>query len=355
MKRKHFLRLCALLLIIAAICTGCAQKDDDQLSSQGKDSSDAETVESSSDSQTVADADIEEVEQGEESNPDPEIALEGAENTEEADSEKASAETLDSSEGSKDDVAEKEMVSYSYTELSAVMYAVSAVNVRSLPSVEGEKIGGLAAAQEIAVTGQCTETSWYRIEYNGQTGYVSNKYVVAEKPVAKVPNSTEESNTAEIPGAAQPTEPSGLVSINNLANKKSLKKKCTDEEFQAAYNAAVQIVTPLIGLSREDQLAGIAAALRNMVDSGQVVYSTEDAHYNDPYGYLVLGVASCAGCTRTTGLCLNMLGISYEHVNENQWDHQWCRVNIDGVYWICDAYGLYVGPEPEPYAHPNVY
>ena len=97
---------------------------------------------------------------------------------------------------------------------------------------------------------------------------------------------------------------------------------------------------------------GIAIALRNMVDSGQVVYSTEAAHYSDPYGYLVLGVASCAGCTRTTGLCLNMLGIPYEHVNENQWSHQWCRVDIDGIYWICDAYGLYVGPEPEPYAHP---
>ena len=48
-----------------------------------------------------------------------------------------------------------------------------------------------------------------------------------------------------------------------------------------------------------------------------------------------------------------MLGIPYEHVNENQWDHQWCRVPMDdGTYWICDAYGLYCGPEPAPYQHP---
>ena len=67
----------------------------------------------------------------------------------------------------------------------------------------------------------------------------------------------------------------------------------------------------------------------------------------------MLHVASCAGCTRTTGLCLNMLGIPYEHVNENQWSHQWCRVPMpDGSYWICDAYGLYCGPEPAPYQHP---
>lgn len=143
-----------------------------------------------------------------------------------------------------------------------------------------------------------------------------------------------------------------LVPINELENLRSLKCKCTDAEFQEAYDAAAEIVTPLLGLSVEDQLIEIARYLRWMLDSGQVEYSTSAPHYNDPYGYLILGVASCAGCTRTTGLCLNMLGISYEHVNENQWSHQWCRVNIDGVYWICDAYGLYVGPEPSPYGHP---
>lgn len=88
------------------------------------------------------------------------------------------------------------------------------------------------------------------------------------------------------------------------------------------------------------------------MDSGQVYYSTDEPHYNDPYGYFVSGVASCAGCARATGLCLDMLGIPYEHVNENQWSHQWCRVNMGDSYWICDAYGLYVGAEPAPYEHP---
>jgi hypothetical protein len=152
--------------------------------------------------------------------------------------------------------------------------------------------------------------------------------------------------------SAQAVATQTLVPIDKLENLKSLKKKCTDEEFQEAYNTAMYIVTPLIGLSTEEQLYGIASTLRYLVDCGAVGYSTSETHYNDPYGYLVLGVSSCAGCTRTTGLCLNMLGISYEHVNENQWSHQWCRVNVNGTYWICDAYGLYVGPEPAPYEHP---
>lgn len=145
-----------------------------------------------------------------------------------------------------------------------------------------------------------------------------------------------------------PFEP---VPMDQLANLTSLKKKCTDAELQQAYDKALEIVTPLAKKSREEQIKGIMKALRKMYDDG-MSYSTDSPHYNDPYGYFVLGVASCAGCTRATGLCLNILGIPYEHVNENQWSHQWCRVNIDGTYWICDAYGLYAGPEPGPYQHP---
>lgn len=145
-----------------------------------------------------------------------------------------------------------------------------------------------------------------------------------------------------------PFEP---VPMSQLANLKSIQKKCTDAELQAAYDVALKVVTPLAKKSTEEQLQGIAKALRAMFDAG-MTYSTSAPHYNDPYGYFVLETASCAGCTRATGLCLNILGIEYEHVNENQWGHQWCRVNIDGTYWICDAYGLYCGPEPAPYQHP---
>ena len=142
------------------------------------------------------------------------------------------------------------------------------------------------------------------------------------------------------------------VPMDQLANLKSLQKKASNDELAQAYNIALQMVTPYANLSQEEQLLGIATSIRQYFDYNNMAYSTSDAHYNDPYGYFVLGSASCAGCTRATGLCLNILGIPYEHVNENQWTHQWCRVNINGTYWICDAYGLYCGPEPAPYQHP---
>lgn len=86
---------------------------------------------------------------------------------------------------------------YTYSELNQTMYAKSAVNVRDLPSTDGKKIGSLKASQEITVTGKCEQTGWYRFDLNGTTGYVSDKYIVSEKPVANtVANGSNSNSTA---------------------------------------------------------------------------------------------------------------------------------------------------------------
>ena len=86
---------------------------------------------------------------------------------------------------------------YTYSELNQTMYAKSAVNIRDLPSTDGKKIGSLKASQEIAVTGKCDQTGWYRFELNNTTGYVSDKYIVSEKPAVNTVASTNNSrNTA---------------------------------------------------------------------------------------------------------------------------------------------------------------
>ena len=84
---------------------------------------------------------------------------------------------------------------YTYSELNQTMYAKSAVNVRDLPSTDGKKIGSLKASQEITVAGKCDETGWYRFKLNNTTGYVSDKYIVSEKPVSNVA-ATGNSNAA---------------------------------------------------------------------------------------------------------------------------------------------------------------
>lgn len=90
---------------------------------------------------------------------------------------------------------------YTCIEMTQTMYAKSAVNVRDLPGTDGNKIGSLKASEEIAVTGKCDQTGWYRFDLNGTTAYVSDKYIVSEKPVANT-GSTKTANAGNSNTAA---------------------------------------------------------------------------------------------------------------------------------------------------------
>lgn len=122
--------------------------------------------------------------------------------------------------------AEEPASPYSYTELSQTMYAQSTVNVRDLPEQTGAKLGSLSTNQEVTVTGQCNETGWYRISYNGGEGFVSNSYLGSEKVAVKSSQSKSSSTSAsqsqaaaEAPAqeapAAEPEKQPGEVDTSN--------------------------------------------------------------------------------------------------------------------------------------------
>lgn len=70
---------------------------------------------------------------------------------------------------------------YTYTDMSATMYAQQTVNIRDLPDTSGNKLGSLSTNDEIKISGQCNENGWYMFEYNGNVAFVSNKYVSENK------------------------------------------------------------------------------------------------------------------------------------------------------------------------------
>lgn len=146
----------------------------------------------------------------------------------------------------------------------------------------------------------------------------------------------------------------GYIPLGSLPSYSRIKKKATANEMELAYYVAGSLMLPLQSMTREQQIVAVYQILRDMVDSGLITYAIGYPHYNDPYGYFVSGVASCAGSTRATIMCLEMLGFQgVEHVHPEQYCHQWVRVPMaDGSVWICDPFGMYVGPEPAPYVHP---
>ena len=108
---------------------------------------------------------------------------------------------------------------YSYSGMNQTMYASQSVNVRNLPSTDGDRVGGLSAAQAVAVTGKCNETGWYRIEYNGGEAFVSDSYLVNEKPVQQEPTTqpSGSSNSSDSSsGGSSVTVPSHEDTVGNL-------------------------------------------------------------------------------------------------------------------------------------------
>lgn len=113
-------------------------------------------------------------------NPTPDVKEEPTEETI-AETEPETTETAEPEPAEEPTPESEPQATYTYTDMSATMYAQQTVNVRDLPDTSGNKVGSLSANDEIAITGKCNETGWYRFDYNGNVAYVSNKYVAENK------------------------------------------------------------------------------------------------------------------------------------------------------------------------------
>lgn len=96
-------------------------------------------------------------------------------------------------------VAEGSMLTYTFEDMEATKYAKSTVNVRSLPTTDGEKLGDLSTNDEVKVTGKCNETGWYRIEYSDGVAYVSDSYLVDNKVEEASSGSSSASTSSNLP------------------------------------------------------------------------------------------------------------------------------------------------------------
>lgn len=170
----------ATILCAALMLTACGSKETTSNETAVTETTSVESTEITTTEAAVAE-------------PTVEPAVEPTAEPTEAPTETAPASTVEPTAASVEPTAVS--TGYTYSELNQTMYAKSAVNVRDLPNTDGKKIGSLKVSQEITVTGKCDQTGWYRFELNNTTGYVSDKYIVSEKPVSNVA-ATGNSNTA---------------------------------------------------------------------------------------------------------------------------------------------------------------
>ena len=174
--KKH-IRLIALLLTIVLVFTGCGPTDSDS----NKDGNNNPQSEMQSQDDQDSDNDSQ------------------ASNKDEQDSDK-------NSEDNNDSEIENE------TEIK--LYAQTNVNVRSLPSTDGEKIGSLSTNQEVIGLGEAVD-GWQKIRYNDGIAYVSAKYLGKLKVEVQTyePQMQVDEITAEDLSVPADFDPNGIVVV----------------------------------------------------------------------------------------------------------------------------------------------
>ncbi len=319
---KALIVSCVFILFVVPLA-GCKKSEQNQTSEQK--STHSETAEETSDSSSQ------------------ETTL--SEKTETTSQEQIFSETITetseqtvTSDSSVESVPEPEQeptttLAFYVTDMSMTCYAIQDVNVRVGPSTNYERTGSLSAGQEVTVTGQA-DTGWYRISYNGGEAYVSNSYLTSDPPVPSEPSTTE-ILSQENSSPSTPDEPP-------VQPQPSDSREGKREQARAVAQQIADSIRSDPGMQTDLDRVGAAAYIVSTYCSN-AVYTMEGENYSEAYGVFIAGEFSCAGATRALGMVLSCMGYEWEHVNENQWTHQWCRVTMDGQAGWADGQIGYAG------------
>ncbi|MCD8119325.1 MAG: SH3 domain-containing protein [Lachnospiraceae bacterium] len=208
---------------------------------------------------------------------------------------------------------------YTYTMISdTIMYVKQQVNVRSIPSKEADKLGSLSAGTPVTVTGQCNETGWYRIAFNGGTGYVSNNYLTSNKSEVDT-TTTQASTTTKKNSESSTTTKKNTETTTTKASSKSyssVSEKVADLGFMEANLTESEIETLCEEYSEEVvRLVNVERAKENLPALGTDSLLTEAAMIRAEE------VATLFAHTRPDGTkcftVLSQVGRGYTEAGEN--------------------------------------
>lgn len=210
---KKEIKRCVFVLMACLFLAGCGAKEavaetqtEASTEAQTEAPTVAETMEEAMEAQGISgeSADVQDVE-------------ETAESKEAADAkteEKTDATAKENADAGNAAVEEVPLVTEPIAEIvvtpfdtAKTMYATNAVNVRKGPSTDYEVVGHLAMAQAAEVTGQA-DTGWYQIVLDGESAFVSHRYLSETK--VEIPAPQPAALAAET-GQAAPAQPTATV------------------------------------------------------------------------------------------------------------------------------------------------
>ncbi len=210
----------------------------------------------------------------------------------------------------------EEIPSFTYTDLSQLLYAKSNLNIRDLPTITGNKIGYIEQGQSVTITAKCNETNWYTISYDGKKGFVSNEFLTNIKPEVTQPATPVQQPPVELTSAFEAHDTG-------------------DAELNAICDA---ILLPIIqkGMTERDK----AYAVYKWV-TGHVKYrGISDTSSWIAGSKIALSLPRNGNCfafyCASRGL-LTRLGFENVEATSYGKGHYWNMVKVDGSWWHFDT------------------
>ena len=118
------------------------------------------------------------------------------------------------------------------TALDKTMYAQSAVNTRSGPSTDYERVGSLTTNEKVHVIGQSKTTAWYQIDIDGEIQFVSNNYLADAKAEVQEPAQTAaSSNSNQTSTAGYTQEALAILEKNGVSPELATTAGMTSESI----------------------------------------------------------------------------------------------------------------------------
>lgn len=169
----------------------------------------------------------------------------------------------------------------------------------------------------------------------GFSGPLSEAVSATTPDTTTVPLTT---TTSAVTTTKKPTTPKPGTTTKPTPSKK--------EQARIVAQKIADSIGPGTDLERVGQAAAVVSQYCN-----KATYTTSGKDYSQAYGVFIKGEYSCAGATRALGMVLECMGYAWEHVNENQWSHQWCKLTMDGQIGWADGQIGWVGYGEHPAAN----
>ncbi len=139
-------------------------------------------------------------------------------------------------------------------------------------------------------------------------------------------------------------------SNSNTSNNNSLADPTSTKEgrLSLAKTEAKRVVSKIIksGMTKLEKAEAICNYITTTVDvqTNQSSEAYKTNYGNEAYAALVLKIAACSGRCKAVTLLCDAAGLKSQHINANQWSHQWNKIQIDDGSWVVvDAQIGFVG------------